>query len=53
MMGLCPVKITIIEKDGKTTILFVKPTAMSGDSKANAVIAQLEAKIISSIENIK
>jgi len=53
MMGLCPVKITLIEKDGKTTILFVKPTTVSGDSKANATIAQLEAKLISSIENIK
>ena len=53
MMGLCPVRITVIEKDGKTTILFVKPTAVSGDSKANKIIEKLEAKVIFAIEALK
>ena len=53
MMGLCPVRITLVEKNGKTTILFVKPTSVSGKSKANAMIAKLEAKVISAINALK
>ena len=53
MMGLCPVRITLIEKDGKTTILFVKPTTVSGNSKANKMIAKLESKVISAINTVK
>ena len=53
MMGLCPVRITLIEENGKTTILFVRPTAVSGNSKANKMIAKLEAKVISAINSIK
>ena len=53
MMGLCPIRLTVIEKDGKTTILFVKPTNVSHDSKAKSIIALLEKKVISTIEAIK
>jgi len=53
MMGLCPVRITVIEQDGKTTILFVKPSLIADDSKAHAIVKKLEAKVISSIEAIK
>lgn len=53
MMGLCPIRLTVIEKDGKTTILFVKPTNVSHDSKAKSVIALLEKKVISAIEAVK
>jgi len=53
MMGLCPVRLTVVEQNGKTTILFVKPTAVSGDSKANLMIAKLEAKVISAINAVK
>lgn len=53
MMGLCPVRITLIEKDGKTTIMFVKPTAVSGNSKANKMIQKLEAKVIAAINTLK
>ena len=53
MMGLCPIRLTVIEKDGKTTILFVKPTNVSRASKAKAIIAKLEKKVISAIEAVK
>ena len=53
MMGLCPIRLTVIEKDGKTTILFVKPTNVSRASKAKVIIAKLEKKVISAIEVLK
>jgi len=53
MMGLCPVRITLIEKEGKTTILFVKPSQVAAGSKALEVIKKLEAKVIASLETLK
>ncbi len=53
MMGLCPVRITLIEKEGKTTILFVKPSQVAAGSKALEVIKKLEAKVIASLEALK
>ena len=53
MLGLCPIRLTVIEKDSKTTILFVKPTAVSGNSKANKIIQKLENKVISVLNSLK
>ena len=53
MMGLCPVRLTLIEKDGKTTILFVKPSRIAKASKAEDIIKKLEAKVIAAIEAVK
>ena len=53
MMGLCPIRLTLIEKDGKTTILFVKPSGVASGSKAEAIINKLEAKVISAIKAVK
>jgi len=53
MMGLCPIKLTMIEKDGKTTILFVKPSNIAQGSKAEVIAKKLEAKVISAIEALK
>ena len=44
MMGLCPVRLTVIEKDGKTTILFVRPSLIAAGSKAEAIAKKLEEK---------
>ena len=53
MLALCPIRITVIERNGKTMILYVKPTAVSGNSKANKIIQKLENKVISSINSVK
>ena len=45
MLGLCPLKITLTEKDGKTTALFVLPTQISGQSPATEVLSEIEGKV--------
>jgi len=53
MMGFCPIRVTIIEKDSKTSILFVKPTVAPQNSKAYAILEKLEAKVISAIDAVE
>ena len=53
MMALCPVRITLIEQEGKTTVVFVKPTNVSNSSDAKAMIAKLQKKVIMAIEAVK
>ena len=53
MMGFCPIRLTVIEKEGKTSILFVKPGVAPKDSKAYAILKKLESKVISAIEAVK
>ena len=50
MMAYCPVRITMTEKDGKTTVLFVRPSAAPQDSKAYPLLVKLEKKVIGAIE---
>jgi len=51
MMAYCPVRITLIEKDGKTTVLYVRPTSAPRDSKAYKILVKLEKKVIKAIED--
>ena len=51
MMALCPVRITLIQQNGKSKILFARPSALSSGSKANAIIMKLEHKVIASLES--
>lgn len=53
MMGFCPIRVTVIEKDGKTSILFVRPSIAPKDSKAYAILEKLDAKVISAIDAVK
>lgn len=50
MLALCPLKITLTEKAGVTTALFVKPTAIAGDSPATEVLGELEERIKTALE---
>ena len=52
MMGFCPVRVTVIEEDGKTSILFVRSSVAPKDSKAYAILEKLEAKVIGAIEKL-
>lgn len=51
MMAFCPIRITLIEKDGKTTVLYVRPTSAPKDSKAYPILKKLEKKVIKAIED--
>ena len=53
MMALCPIRITLYEKAGETTIVYVKPTSVMADTKASEMIVKLEAQVIKAIEAAK
>ena len=50
MMAYCPIRITLVEKDGKTTVLFVRPSSAPRASKAYKILVKLEKKVIGAIE---
>ncbi|MDX1335730.1 MAG: DUF302 domain-containing protein [Gammaproteobacteria bacterium] len=50
MLALCPLSLTMIHKDGQSTVLFVRPTAVAGNSPALTVLQELENEVIASIE---
>ena len=52
MMGFCPIRVTLIEEDGKTSVLFVRSSVAPKDSKAYAILEKLEAKVIGAIEKV-
>jgi uncharacterized protein (DUF302 family) len=51
MLGLCPLHITLIEKDGKTTALFNRPTVISKSSPAHEIVVKIEQEVIKMIRN--
>jgi uncharacterized protein (DUF302 family) len=50
MLALCPLHMTLIEKDGNTTALFVRPTVIAADSPAKGILSELESEVISAIK---
>jgi uncharacterized protein (DUF302 family) len=50
MLALCPLHITLIEKTGTTTALFVRPSVVATGSPAQAVLLQVEEKIIKAVQ---
>ena len=53
MMAFCPVRVTLIEQDGKTTVTYVRASVASKESKAYPTLVKLEAKVIKAIESVK
>ena len=45
MLALCPLKITLIEKNGNSTALFVLPSIVAGNSPAKVILKKLEDKV--------
>ena len=45
MMALCPLKIMLMTKKGKTTALFVLPSKLAKGSPAQSILIQVENKI--------
>lgn len=49
LLALCPLHITLIQQQGKTQILFARPSAIAAGSKALEVAKQLEADVSKAI----
>lgn len=49
-LALCPLHITLIQKAGQTTVLFVKPGMVAQGSPAQAVAREIETEVVRSIE---
>ena len=49
MLALCPLRITLTEKEGRSTILFVRPSFVAKGSGAEAIATEIENEVISAI----
>jgi len=50
MLALCPLSLTLTEKEGSTTALFAKPTAIAADSPARKMLERVEQDVIKAIK---
>jgi len=50
MLGVCPLHLTLTEKDGKTTVLFNRPTVTAKGSPAYEVFVEIEDEVIAIIK---
>ena len=50
MLGFCPLHLTLIERDGKTTVLFNRLTAIAQNSPAKALLSKIESDVIEAIQ---
>lgn len=50
MLAFCPLRLSLAQKEGKTRILFVRPTAAASNSPAKPVLAEVETIIINAIK---
>lgn len=46
MLALCPLHVTLIHKEGFTSVLFVKPGHVSQGSTANSIALELEQDVV-------
>jgi hypothetical protein len=51
MLGFCPLHLTMIERDGKTTVLFNRPSVVAKNSPAKSLFVKIESEVIEAIEN--
>lgn len=50
MLALCPVRVTVIHKEGVSTILFARPSVHAQGSPALPVIEEIEALVTEAID---
>jgi len=50
MLAMCPLHITLIQQQGSTRVLFVRPTVVAADSKALAIARELEQDITKAMD---
>lgn len=50
MLALCPLRIGLYEKKGKTTVVFARPSVIAEQSPALKVLQEVEDEVISAIK---
>ncbi len=50
LLALCPLHLTLIHKEGVTSVLFVRPSQVAANSPAKAVATELEQDVVRVIE---
>jgi len=50
MLALCPLHITLIQEQGHTRVLFVRPSQVAAGSKAQAIARELEDEVAKAID---
>jgi len=50
MLALCPLHITLVQKNGVTRILFTRPTVIARDSKALPVAREIEQGVSKALD---
>ncbi len=50
MLSLCPLRVGLYEKAGKTTIVFARPTVIARHSKALPILQEVENTVIDAIK---
>ena len=50
LLAICPLHVSLIEKAGKTTVLFARPTAIAVDSPAFKIVRRIEDDVIATIK---
>ena len=50
MLGLCPLRIGLYEKQGETVVLFARPTTIAVQSKAKDALHNVEDEVIAAIQ---
>ena len=50
LLAFCPLRVTLIHREGQTRVLFARPTALAGDSPARDVLQEGEETIVRAIE---
>ncbi|MCW8962844.1 MAG: DUF302 domain-containing protein [Gammaproteobacteria bacterium] len=51
MLALCPMRVTLIHKQGVTTVLFARPSTFANNSKALPILREAEETIIKAISH--
>ena len=49
MLGFCPLHITLFERQGKTTVLFNRPSVIAQNSPAKELLIKIESEVIEAI----
>lgn len=51
-LALCPLRLTVLHKDGESTILFVRPSVAAAATGASETAGVVEAKVIAAIDRV-
>lgn len=50
MLALCPLHLTLIHREGRTRVLFLRPSHAAQGSGAETIAAELEAEVVKAVE---